>query len=237
MSKKLLFLISILILVLPFTLFVNQALASEGSLHVTGTAVVTGLPDIVYISLGVETKHSSAEAAAKKNALIMNQVYTALKDLGLTEQQITTSGYQIYSSTQVLNRGTDQEKTITTYHVNNRVNISTKNLEQIGQIIDNAIKAGANQVQNVRFDIENKQQMQLQALKNAVQQGKAKAEAMAEAAGITLGGLANMSESYSSYTPMMDTIAVKAEALAFSNTTINPGQVEVSATVSMNYWF
>ena len=39
----------------------------------------------------------------------MNQVYTALKDLGLVEQQITTNGYQIYSSTQVLNRGTDQE--------------------------------------------------------------------------------------------------------------------------------
>ena len=71
----------------------------------------------------------------------------------------------------------------------NRINITTKNLEQVGEIIDRAVKAGANQVYGINFDVQDKQDMQIEALKLAVKQGIAKAEAMAEAAGVSLGEL------------------------------------------------
>lgn len=236
--------ISILMLcIFSGTIFVGLALANNertefsSSLQVTGTAVVTGTPDLAYITVGVETKNASAEVASQENADRMAQVLTALKELGLTDKQITTSGYNIYSSNQIIDRGTENEITITTYHVQNRISIITKDLDNVGKIIDAAIKAGANQIQGIRFDIEDKQEMQLLALENAVKQGKAKAEIMAKSAGITINGLASMSESYSSYAPMVNTMAVRAEALSQNSTTINPGEVEVSATVSMNFWF
>jgi uncharacterized protein YggE len=209
--------------------------AERGSIQVTGSAIVTGAPDVAYITLGVETRDPSAEVAAQENANRMAKVFSALKALGLTDKELTTSGYNIYSSTQVINRGTDDEVTVTTYYVQNRINVTTKDLDNVGQIIDAAVKAGANQVQGVSFDIEDKQALQLEALKNAVAQGMIKANVMAESAGITLGGLATMSESYGSYAPMVATMAFKADAS--QPTMINPGDVEVSATVNLEFWF
>ncbi|HOB41455.1 MAG: SIMPL domain-containing protein [Limnochordia bacterium] len=213
------------------------ALASSDQkrLQVSGTAVVTASPDIAYITLGVETQDPSAEKAAQDNANIMARVMAALRDLGLTEKEVSTSGYNIYGSTQILNRGTNQEETVVTYWVQNRINITTTDLEGLGEIIDAAVKAGANQVQGIRFDVQDKQSLQLEALKLAVRQGRAKAEAMAEAAGVTLGELITMGESYSSYAPMVSAVAFRADAQA--GTTISPGDVEVSATVQMEFAF
>lgn len=213
------------------------ALASSDQkrLQVSGTAVVTASPDIAYITLGVETQDPSAEKAAQDNANIMARVMAALRDLGLTEKEVSTSGYNIYGSTQVINRGSDREETVTTYYVQNRINITTQDLDNLGEIIDRAVKAGANQVQGIRFDVQDKQALQLEALRLAVRQGRAKAEAMAEAAGLVLGDLLTMNESYSTYAPMVTAVAYRADAAV--GTAINPGDVEVSATVQMKFAF
>lgn len=227
--------VTVLILGLCSGVLVQASTVERGSVQVSGSAIVTGTPDVAYITLGVETKDASAEVAAQDNANRMAKVLAALKALGLTDKELTTTGYNVYSSTQVLHRGTADEVTTTTYHVHNRLNIATKDLDGVGQIIDAAVKAGANQVQGVRFDIEDKQEMQLQALQSAVEQAMTKARVMAGSAGIALGGLSTMSESYSSYAPMMSTMALRADGAA--GTAINPGDVEVSATVNLNFWF
>ena len=195
---------------------------------------MTGAPDVAYITLGVETRDASADKAAQENADRMAKVFDALYALGLTDKELTTSGYNIYSSTQVLNRGLQNEEYITTYHVHNRINVKTKDLTSVGQIIDAAVKAGANQVQGVTFDIEDKQEMQLEALKNAIRQGMAKAEVMADATGITLGGIASINENYASYAPVVSAMAFRLDAAA--ETTINPDDVEVTATVNLDFW-
>ncbi|HKM43165.1 MAG TPA: SIMPL domain-containing protein [Limnochordia bacterium] len=226
----------IMLLLSLFSGFTVQARSSEhSSLSVTGSAVVVAAPDIAYITLGVETKDPSAQMAVQENAKHMASVFAALKALGLTDKELSTSGYNVYSSTQVHNRGTDTEVTTTTYHVHNRINVTTSDLESVGQVIDAAVQNGANQVQGVRFDIQDKQSMQLEALKSAVEQGMAKAHVMAQSAGITLGGIATMSENYSSYAPMVSTMALRADSI--QGTTISPGDVEVSATVNLNLWF
>lgn len=215
----------------------NNTDLPRGSLQITGQAVITGTPDVVYITLGVETKNALADVASQENADRMTEVFAALKNLGLTDKQLTTSGYNIYSSNQVIARGTENERTITNYHVENKIKITTSDLEVVGKIVDVAIKAGANKVQGIQFDIKDKHSMQLEALNNAVIQAKEKAKVMAEAAEIALGGITNMNENFSSYTPMVNTIALRAEAMSQNTTTINPGDVQVTATVSMNFWY
>lgn len=215
----------------------SQAMATGGSLEVTGMAVITGAADMAEITLGVETKDESAETASQENAHLMNRVLKALKELGFTDEEITTSGYNIYSSSQVMGRGTENERTVTAYVVQNRISVTTKDLDNVGQIIDTAIKAGANQVQGIRFDIEDKQQMQLQALKNAVKQAKAKAEVIAKSAGVEISGITTINEEYGSYAPMVDTAVMRAQAFGEAKTTINPGDVEVSARVRIIFSF
>lgn len=227
----------LLLVVLAAAVQPQEALADSVGrrLQVTGTAVISASPDIAYITLGVETQDPSAEKAAQDNANIMAAVLSAMEDLGLSKREVTTSGYNIWGSTQILNRGTQDEQTVTTYWVQNRINITTKNLEQVGEIIDRAVKAGANQVYGINFDVQDKQDMQIEALKLAVKQGIAKAEVMAEAAGVSLGELVYMTESYSTYAPMTGYMALRADAEAA--TPINPDDVEVRATVELEFAF
>ncbi|HBG10688.1 MAG: SIMPL domain-containing protein [Limnochordia bacterium] len=232
--RKSLFKMGVVTLLMLLVAGAALADAEPKRLQVSGTAVVTGDPDIAYITVGVETQNPSAEKAAQDNASIMAQVLAALREMGLTEKEVSTSGYNIWGSTQTVNRGTDKEETVTTYWVQNRINITTKNLDSVGEIVDRAVKAGANQVQGIRFDVQDKQALQLEALKLAVQQGMGKAEAMAEAAGVTLGELVSMSESYSSYAPMVRAVAYADAAVG---TSISPGEVEVSASVQMEFAF
>lgn len=232
-------------LILLITMFIvpiasaNNPETTKGSLQVTGQAVVTGTPDVAFITLGVETSNLSASIATQENADRMAKVFEALKALGLQDEELTTSSYNIYSSNQILERGTKDEKIVTTYKVQNRLKITTTNLDNVGKIVDVAIDAGANQVQGIQFDIKNKQDMKLQALKNAVTQAKAKAEVMADVAGIHLGGLVSMNENYGSYAPMVDygAMTLRADVANMSTTAINPGQIEVSASVSLNFWY
>lgn len=239
--KKLSLALVILTLVGTLTLpiFAASNLIPENSsrLNVNGNAVISVAPDTAYVSLGVETSNPSAEVASEENATRMARVLAALRELGLTEKEISTKGYNIYSYNQVLNRGTNEETTVTTYQVQNKIEITTTNLEQVGKIVDVAVKAGANQVQGIRFDLADKQELQLKALENAIKQARSKAEVMAAAAGVELGGIVSLNEDYASYAPMYDTAVMRAQAFSNIETSITPGDVEISAKVTMVFWF
>ena len=181
--RKSLFKMGVVTLLMLLVAGAALADAEPKRLQVSGTAVVTGDPDIAYITVGVETQNPSAEKAAQDNASIMAQVLAALREMGLTEKEVIHERLQHLGFHPDGQPRTDKEETVTTYWVQNRINITTKNLDSVGEIVDRAVKAGANQVQGIRFDVQDKQALQLEALKLAVQQGMGKAEAMAEAAG------------------------------------------------------
>ncbi|NMB02762.1 MAG: SIMPL domain-containing protein [Firmicutes bacterium] len=199
-------------------------------LQVVGQAVIKVAPDTATISLGVETSNVSAEQAATENAEIMARVMDALRNMGLTTTHISTSGYNIYSYVDTFNR-TGDEQGLATYQVYNGITITTQNLDQVGQIVDVAVQAGVNQVQGVSFDLADKQELQLQALKAAINQAQIKAQAMAEAAGTKLGGIISINEEQVSYLPYTESAFLKA------STVIVPEEIEVTAQVNMVFWF
>lgn len=210
----------------------------SGRLQVTGNAVVTAAPDTATIILGVETSSASADNAAAENADRMQSVLEALAALGLESSAISTSGYNIYSYSDTYARTTPEETVRTTYHVQNRITVTTKELDQVGRIVDVAVKTGANQVQNVSFDLADKQDLQLQALEVAIQQALTKAEVMAKSAGEVLGGIVSIDEEYGTYAPRNESL--KMMAVGFdqaAETSINPGEIEVTAQVTIEFWF
>lgn len=210
--------------------------SERGSLHVSGRAAVSGSPDIAYVQLGVETRNESAQTAAAENAALITSVMDALKKMGFTEADLSTRGYNVYSYQQT-NRSDASAPPITIYVVQNNLEITVRDLDMVGEVIDAAIAAGANQVQSVRFDIENKQDMQVQALENAIKQARMKAEAMARASGVVLGGIRVITEQSTSYVPYTDTAVLRSFAAAEAKTQITPGDVEVSADVNIEFWF
>lgn len=229
----------VLILILALgTATANTAPEAPGRLEVTGQAVITTAPDTARIILGVETTSTSVNAATSANAERMATVLEALKDLGIPNSHVATSGYTIYSYRDIYQGSTvdgAQEQTI--YNVQNKVTVTTDRLDEVGRIVDAAVQAGANQIQSVSFDLADKELLQLEALDAATKQAMGKARAMAESAGVSLGGISGMEEEYGTYAPFNESVQKMAQGLGDAGTSITPGEVEVRAVVKMTFWF
>lgn len=231
---KILFVL-VLSLTVSASVFANSSNSvNPGSITVTGTAVVTATPDIAYITLGVENKDSSAATASEDNANRMANVIASLKNFGLKDSEITTGSYNIYSY-QDIDRVTEPQTYVTVYSVRNQLNIRTDRLSEVGKIIDLAIKAGANQVQGIKFDVEDKSDLQLLALQNATKQASIKAKAIAEAADVNISGIINISEEYDTYIPYTEVAMFRSAGDSIADTQINPSDVEVTAKVIAEY--
>ena len=125
--------------------------------------------------------------------------------------------------------------TITGYSASNTVSVRTKDMGKIGDLIDAAIAAGANNVQGVRFDVEDKRKLRQKALALAVKKAEGKAEAIAEALGGRLGPAISASESVNEYAPYSRNYEVAAKVAVMPSTPIAPGETSVSAQVNVVY--
>ena len=153
-------------------------------IYVQGEGVVQVEPDRAYISLGVTTEAPSAEEAQIKNANSMRNILAALGELGIKDDAIETSYFNVYPIYRY-----DQEKgnQLTGYRVSNTVSVTLDDLSQVGEAIDSAIKAGATNVNSVNFTLADEKPWLNEAMVLAVENARQKAELLTAAAGVKLG--------------------------------------------------
>ncbi|KUK85557.1 MAG: hypothetical protein XE03_1991 [candidate division TA06 bacterium 34_109] len=204
-----------------------------------GEAELTAPADLAKISLAIETRSSSANEAVEENARLANKVLEALLDYGLPEDNIKTSSYRLYSyrERQETNSGTEQEQVY--YQATNEMLISTTQLDTVGEIIDLAVKAGANNINYINFELSDPQELMLQALKMATKQARRKAEAIAEGADETIQQLYSIREERTSYTPfrLEDTMLKREMIASVAPTPISPEAVIIRASVMAEFSF
>ena len=209
----------------------------RGVVSVYGEAALTAQPDTALVTLAVETTHESAKIAAEENARLTNAVLEALTKSGLDKKQVKTSGYRLSSYTQQIDPQ-DKEKYVTKFRAYNELNINLHDLEHVGNVIDTAIKAGANKVLSILFELQNAEALKLQALQNATMQAKAKATAIARSAGTSVKGIKVIQEEMSGYFPYRAAVmeeSAKTMALG-APTPVLPGDVEVTARIRAEYY-
>lgn len=166
---------------------------NERIISVTGTATVTVFPDLLNMQFGVDTEAKTAQDAISTNSVTMNQVIEAVKKLGITEDEISTSSFNIYPE---YNYTTEpytgiQHSQLTGYKVSNTLYIKTSKLTLAGNILDAAVAAGANRVDNVSFTLSPAKQQSVQddLLANAVINAKSRAEKALEPLGQQIIGV------------------------------------------------
>jgi uncharacterized protein len=201
-----------------------------------GEAEVKAEPDLARIGIAVETRGSEAEAAVEENARLANAVIEALKDFGLAEDDIKTGSYRLNSYRERFDGRPEGEEVIT-YHVTNEVVVTTTRLDEVGEMIDLAVKAGANNINYINFELENPQELRMEALKLATEQAAEKAEAIAESAGEKISGLYRIREERTEYMPYVYRQEAAADMGMGAPTPIMPDEVEVRAMVSAEFAF
>jgi uncharacterized protein len=210
--------------------FAPASLVSSGQ----GEAKVT--PDRVSVLVNVQTRAATAAAAAAENAQRTRAVLDALGRLGLAKDQLSTEGFSAYPEMRYDKEGGNPR--VSGYVVTNSVRAESKRVEQAGAIIDAALNAGANMINALSFYASSIEEPRRQAIGLAVASARADAEAMALAAGGTLGGLLELSTQgpTSPPRPMFD-MAARGKVAMAEQTPINPGQQTVNVYVTARWLF
>mgnify|MGYP000617584798 CR=1 FL=1 len=202
-----------------------------------GEAEIKTEPDLAKISLAIQTRGTDASAVAKDNARLANTVWDALIDYGLSEDDLKTGAYSIYSYQEWVGDRLTGEKSQMSYQAVNEIIIRTTELESVGEIIDLAVGAGANNVNYVNFELEDPQELLMEALAMAAEQASRKAEAIAGSTGDSITGLHSIREERTDYIPFTASDGMMREEveMAAAPTPISPDQVTVRATIVAEY--
>jgi len=195
---------------------------------VSGTATVSTMPDEVLVDFGVRTQAGSSADALAANSVKMQSVLEALADAGIEQKDIETVRMEV--NQQKLDRGTKHEQTV--YVAQNTVEVTIRDLSGSGSVIDAAVAAGADQVQDIRFQVSNPTDVHTEALQEAVRGARAKADAMAAAAGARVTGVVSIREQGNAY-PRSYNESAGMLALAAPTPVVPPHEIETSVTVTV----
>jgi uncharacterized protein YggE len=152
----------------------------EKVITVTGNANSSVEPDLVNISFGVEIQEKTARDALAANSELMNKVIAAIKQVGITDSEISTSQfniYPVYDNYQEKETGRYVQELVG-YRVSNIINVKTEKLDSVAAIIDSAVSAGVNRVDSVFFSLSPEVYSKLKddLLEKAILNAKSKAE-------------------------------------------------------------
>lgn len=238
--------LAILLLFVVFALFAIPAAAEDSQtdkvILVSGYGLSTTSPDKVTISFGVQTENPDAAVAQSENAALMAKVVAALKNAGIKDSNIQTTGYTIYSYViGEYNPGKWANGT-TVYKVTNTVQIISYDVDKAGSYIDAAVDAGANNVNSLQFGLSDAKLIieRNAAILSAVKSARADADSVSSALGLKISGTGTINVGQS-YTPVSysntEVMMMKDAAGSRVPTTIESGEIKTTATVSIVYTY
>lgn len=214
----------------------NPSMAAQ--IAASGVAEATLTPDRARVFIGVQTRATTAAAAGNENARTVRAVLDTLRSLGLSPAQLRTVNYSVSPEMQYP-RPDDPDKTprVTGYVVSNTIRAEVQKIGALGNILDAALAKGANQINSLQFYSSNEDDARRAAITDAVAHARADAEAMARAAGGTLGALVELTTGEAAARPMPGAVVYSATAARAAPTPIEPGEQTVRATVSGRWLF
>ena len=205
------------------------------TLSVMGHGEVKASPDLAFIELAVETTAETAAKATSENARRTTAVIDALKKKIGEKDRVTTTGYSLQPQYANRRPGSEAPPEIVGYVASNHVRVETRDLTKAGDLIDAAIASGANRTDVLSFMLENRAPHLREALKEAGAEARAQAESIAESLGVELGEVLNASTSGAPSPMPMYKERMVAMAADQVSTPVEPGEVEVSATLTVTY--
>lgn len=209
-----------------------SSLDTRNTIVVTGTGNAYGTPDVASVQIGVQSRNTDPKAAVADNTQRANALLDALKALGIEAKDLQTSNFSVMAQ-QDYDPASGQPRGTYTYVVDNTLTVTVRDLGQLGDVLSQAVEAGANTIYGVSFSVSDPAQLEAEARAQAMADAKARAEALAQAAGVALGGPITISEYLS--TPPVPGPVFRAEAAAASAVPVQTGQMQVSLQVSVTY--
>jgi uncharacterized protein YggE len=214
----------------------ETASALPRTITVVGDGTVKIKPDIAQANIGVEVIRPTVKAASSGAKDSMEAVLQALKEQGIDEKDIQTSGFSVWTERPYGPEGPSGDEVL--YHVTNQVAVTIRDLDTVGTVLDAAIEAGANNIYGVTFSLADPSQVESEARKKAVADAQAKAQELATLNDVEVSDVVSVSEVIGGrggyYTGVVREAAVTA-GLGGGGGPIAPGELELTLQLETVY--
>jgi len=217
--------------------YVGQAGTANSGIWVTGQGTIEIPADIAQVSIGVESRETTVAEARQKAAEAMDSVLDAIKENGVSEDDIVTTNFNIYPQTVWVevsdSLGRHSEPRITGYTVSNTVQVTVRDIENLSPVVDTAASAGGDliRINSIQFTVDDSSVYGEQIRQMAAAEALAKADVYARAMGVTLGPLVYLTEIGSSVPMAAPRAEMAAMDGAFKSSPILSGDVNLSVTI------
>jgi uncharacterized protein len=202
------------------------------TIQVTGHAQVSKAPDRVYIDIGVMTQAKKSASAADANATRVSTVIAAVRRAAGSGAQLTTTQYSVSPNYNYPRDG--GTPAVTGYTASNMVQVRLDDLHRVGQAIDAATQAGANNVQDIRFALRDEEAPRAEALQEAARNARQDAEALAAALGLRIVRVLAVGEQAPEIRPSpLYAQKLSLPAAPVRATPVEAGTIDIDATVTL----
>lgn len=201
---------------------------SVPSIVTTGEAIVRRAPDQAFVTAAVETRSRTPRDAQQQNAMTMTAMLQKVATAGVPKDAIRTLGYTIHQDVDFVNG----RRVPRDFTARNAVEIRVDAVERTGEVIDAAMQGGATAVENVRYDLKERSALEREALRLAVVDARARADAAAAGAGQTVVRVLRIDDTRKPEypRPMMAARVAMADA---PTTPIEPATIEIRSSVTL----
>lgn len=211
-----------------------QAPPAPPAVVVTGQGVVAAAPDQVVLRVGASVQARQADAAQGQVNEIVQRTLEALRRLNVPAAQVKSVGLTlspVYEQTDPRTR--PGAPRVAGYRAGHTLQVTLQEVRRAGELLDAAVAAGANQIEDPVFRLADEGRARQEALRLAVREARAKAEAIAEAMGVRLLGVMEVTEG--PVTIQRPRFEARLAAAPDAGTPVEPGQVRVEAAVTVRY--
>jgi len=209
---------------------------------VVGQGKVSSQPDIAMATVGVQVTSPDIKEATSEASATMEEIMAALKAMDIADSDIQTTSYSInYERRPDFEVRVSPESDATEpegrYHVSNMVNIKIRDLDKVGQVLDEVVNAGANSIWGVNFGIDDMSELESEARAKAVEDARARAEELAELSGVKLGSVIQVSEivGSSAYVAGYVVPEMAARVMGGGAGPTSPGELQVTTQLQITF--
>ncbi len=204
-------------------------------ISLSGSGSASSQADQATVDIGVQVTSMMASEAIGENADKMSAIIEAVKALGITEDNIVTTSYSVTPQYD----WTEDGREFRGYTVTNLVQITIEDLDIVGDVIDVAAEAGANQINGITFGLSDakREELKTNAYIAALTDAEDKAEVIADTLGLTITGVQRVTES--SYVPVRGYAYASAEdaSKSYAPTPVISGELAVTVNVQIVFSF
>lgn len=212
----------------------NRLGESENVITVSATSEVYAKPDLALTTFSVVTEAKTVGGAMQENTANMNAVIAFVKTQGVEDKDLKTANFNISPHYEWYDEG--RRRVLAGYEVSQSLQVKMRDLTKVGDIIQGATTAGANDVGNLQFTIDNEDALKEEARDKAIEEAKIKAKTLAKELDIRLVKIISFSESGNFPVPYYT--ASSKETLGMGGAVapdIQTGENKISVSVSLTY--